>query len=470
MASFIVYSNSDHILRTVNDLIDRTPKSLIDEIIICNDIDNIEIPGAECIQSNKIGRPRAWNIAAERAKGKELVFLGGPTKFSQDWFEILLEEIGDDCIVSPIIHTLDTNLWSMEDNRWERFGWRWDLELYNRIATRSKNTPAVSSYCMAITKERFLELGGFDHGMNDGYGEDIELSLRNWLFGGKCLIADESRIASVLRPDVGLKTNRNLMRIVEAWMPEYATRFYQARNINHDQINCGRIDNLIALRERQKISVDSFLSSLQPELFDIYKLKGTGFGKSIAVIGPSASIDLLNSAWVNRHDIVIGVDYVGMNYDCDYVITDTAHIITELRKSYQDNKMVLPTVLANRAAGRIDSTSLIIPDAIQFELGRRDSVNIDSVDPPFCNFDNLALTAVHFALYLNPKYITLFGCDNKIINGKSHSAKIQYYDGGDIWTDSDAVRKKFAFFEYGLDRLGNLAQKLNIPLFRMNHV
>jgi polypeptide N-acetylgalactosaminyltransferase len=473
MASIIFY-NSDpiNVNRSISDLLNRTPKSLIDEIIVCDDTGSTEeIPHAQRVQSDHIGRARAWNLAAEQAKGSELVFLGGPTKFSQDWLPPILDSIkGENRLVSPIVHTLDMNLWAMEDNQYKRFGWRWNLDLYSRRPFQITESPTLSSYCIAVTKDWFKSLGGFDNGMQNGLGEDIELSLRNWLFGGRCLVTEDSTIAAAFRgPDSSPKTVQNLSRIVEVWMPEYATYFYQARGIDH-HVNCGRIDNLLNMRSHQKKSVDWFLSCLQPELFGVYKLKGTAAGKSIAVVGPSASVDLLNPAWINRHDIVIGVDYMGLQYECDYVMTDTAHVVVELRKNYNDEKFVLPVAIENRVAGRYDPASSIAPGAIQFELGKSGSGHeMNSVDPPFCNFENPVLSAIHFALYLNPKYITLFGCDNKIISGRSHSAKIEYYDGGDVWPDSDATRSRFAFYEFGLDRLGRLAQKLGIPLFRMNH-
>jgi polypeptide N-acetylgalactosaminyltransferase len=472
MASIIFYnSDTANINQSISDLLNKTPKILIDEIIVCNDTGSPdEIPDTKQILSDHIGRARAWNLAAEEAKSGELIFLGGPTKFGQDWLPPLLDMIRDEkCLVSPIVHTLDLNLWAMEDDRYKRFGWRWDLELYSRRPFQINESPAISSYCFAVTKDWFDAVGRFDDGMQNGLGEDVEISLRNWLFGGRCLVAEESFVAAAFRGlDAGPKTTRNLSRIVEAWMPEYSTYFYQSRGI--DRVDCGRIDNLLNLRDKQRRSIDWFLNCLQPELFGVYKLKGTATGKSVAVVGPSASLDLINPAWVNRHDIIIGVDYTGMVYECDYVVTDAAQVVVELRKNYGDERLVLPVAMENQVAGRFDPASSIAPGAVQFELGRVGSVQeTNSVDPPFCNFENSVLSAVHFALYLNPKYITLFGCDNKIIFGMSHSANIEYYNGGDLWPDSDTIRKRFALYEFGLGRLSQLAQKSGIPLFRLNH-
>lgn len=471
MASFIFYnSDPENINTSIQDLLDKTNKSRIDQVLICERDGTIREHGAGIVaKSAKLSRANIWNEAAKVASGSELVFIDRPAKFSQDWIEPLISEVKDqNKIVSPVVHTLDLNLWSSENNHWSRFGWRWDLELYSRPKTQMKESPAISSYCMIMTKKWFEHLGYFDSGMQDGYGEDIEISLRSWLFGGSCVIRDDSTIASSIRPSHGIKTTENLARIVEAWIPEYSTYFKSARKI--DNIDCGRIDNLAQLEKFQKRSIDWFLKELQPELLGVYKLRNSAFGKSIAVVGPSASIDMVNPSLINRHDIIIGVDYMGMVYNCDYVMTNEAHVVVELRKKYgNDNSFVLPSTIENMASGRYDSASLIAPNAIQFEMAHKNN-DITKIEPPFCNFDNTTLTAIHFALYLNPSDITVYGCDNKIISGNSHSSKIPYYNGGKLWNDSEAIRKRFIIYETGLDMLGKLASKAGIKLFRYNHV
>lgn len=469
MASFIFYNSDLHKThRSISDLLDKTSKTMIDDILICNYDGTItNTDGTILSKNNNISRANLWNVAAGISKGTELVFIDRPTKFSKHWLEPLLSEIrNENKIASPIIHTLDTNLWMSESNCWTRFGWRWDLELYNRSRTQTKETPAISSYCMAMSKEWFNSIGQFDYNMQDGYGEDIELSLRNWLFGGSCVIRDDSAIASSIR-DNGFNTIRNLSRIIEAWMPNHSTDFKLARKI--DNIDCGRIDNLLRLQKNQKKSVNWFLKSLQPDLLGVYKLRNTAFGKSIAIVGPGASIDMIDKSLINRHDIIIGVDYMGMLFDCDYVLTDILHAVIELRKKYEDNKFVLPTVIESNISSRYDAVSSMIPDSIQFELDYKGN-SITKVDPPFCNFENMILTAIHFAMYLNPSNITVYGYDNKIISGKSHSSRIEYYNNGKMLDNSDTTNRKFEYFESCLEMLGKLASENNINLFKHSHV
>jgi hypothetical protein len=472
MPSLIIYSTDKRRLdKTIDGILDRTRPADIDEIVVCDDTgEGYSRPGVRTHVTTGVGRAKAWNHAAAAAVGQRLVFLKDRTKVGTDWLPPLVEMLNNDdsALVSPVVHTLDIPLWTTEVSRWRRFGWRWDLNIYDRAFAGRPDSPAISSYCIACDRRWFTEIGGFDQGMDNGAGEDIEIALRSWLFGGSVKVADDSLIAVALELDYGPHTVNNLARIVEAWLPGQASRFYGARGLVPQDVNTGRLNNLLRLQEKQKRPIEWFLSTRQPELFSIYDLKGAAVGRSVAVIGPGASLDYVNFALINRHDIVIGVDYVGLLFDCDYVITDSIHIISELRSKYSDQKFVVPVVLHDRQAGRPLAAAELLPLSQQFEMAQS-GVALTSADPPLCNFDNMVLTAAHFALFLGPTAVTVFGCDNKIIGGKSHTSKIEYYDNGQIWPDSESTRRKFAFYEYGLDQLGRLAHACNIPLLRVCH-
>ena len=46
-------------------------------------------------------------------------------------------------------------------------------------------TAALVGCALAVNKEYFFRIGGFDEGMNVWGGENIELAMRNWLCGGQ---------------------------------------------------------------------------------------------------------------------------------------------------------------------------------------------------------------------------------------------------------------------------------------------
>jgi polypeptide N-acetylgalactosaminyltransferase len=470
MITAIIYATDlKYLDKTIDGLLDRTPS--IDEIIVCDDAGlGYTRTGVRVLTTDKVGRAKAWNAAAEQATGKTLIFLKDKTKVSDDWTLPLLKALQEEpqSLVSPVVHTLDLGLWMTEASRWRRFGWRWDLNLYDRTYTGRDESPAVSSYCIAVAKDWFNYLGGFDQGMQLGSGEDIEISLRSWLLGGSCRVCDDSTISVALEIDYGQQTLSNLARIAEAWFPGKAGYFYAARGLKPEALNVGRLSNLTRLAEKQKRPFEWFLGMKQPELFGIYDLKASAKGKSVAVVAPGPSLDVINPAMILRHDVVIGVDYVAKMFDCDFVFTDAVHVLAELRGKYQDNRFVVPVALQDRTAGKFVAASEVVPTAQQFELGQS-GAGSSSLDPPLANFDSLALAAIHFALFLEPASVTVFGFDNKIIGGKSHTSKIDHYDDGRLWPDTDSTRRRFAFYEFGLDQLGRLAHAAGIPLLRVSH-
>lgn len=470
MPSVIVYATDNKYLdKTVDGLLDRTPH--LDEVIVCDDAGlGYSRPGVRVLATDKVGKAKAWNAAAVQAVGKVLVFMKDKTKVSDDWSVPLLDALAADpqSLVSPVVHTLDLGLWMTESSRWRRFGWRWDLNLYDRSFTGTAESPAVSSYCIAVTKEWFNDIGGFDRGMDVGSGEDIEISLRSWLLGGSCRVCDGSMISVALELDYGSLTLNNLARIVEAWFPGKASHFYAARGLKPEALNVGRLSNLTLLQQRQKQTFEWFLRAKQPELFSIYDLKGSAVGRTVAVVAPGPSLDVINPAIIQRHDIIIGIDYVAKMFDCDFAFADTTHVLAELKGKYRDSQFVVPVAIHDRASGTYLTASELVPLAQQFEFGQSGAA-LTSLDPPLANFDSLALAAVHFALFLQPAGVTVYGLDNKIVDGKSHTSKTDYYDDGKLWPDTDSTRRRFALYEFGLDQLGRLAVAAGVPLLRMSH-
>jgi len=468
MCTFIIYCrNNQYLTETLHDLIDKTPPGLIQEIILCDDngvLEKDKLPLNEwdhVIRTGNIGKSRAYNQAAALATSEILVFLQQPTKFSTDWLPPLLARLQARTLVCPVAFTLDTNLWATEDRGWQRYGLRWDFTVHNRKFRSSDNSP-IACFCMVIRQDFFIEMGGFDDGSGPGPGDNICLSLKTWMAGGEVKIVDESYVAIV--PEVESERRENLARLVEAWFPKYVSYYYQVSGQKPG--NVGRIDRLVGFAEKCERSAEWWLANLQPELLGVQALHGTAHGKRVAVVGDGPSLGYVTHAMVNNHDIVIGVDYIGGLFDCDYVVSNSADVVAQLEVPV--NRLVVPYVLEQKLSGGFVVAAEAVPGAIQLEVGEIGEVG--GVFPPFCNFGNVTLLALHFALFLGPSTITLFGCDNKIIDGKSHTNLVEQYDTGEMWTDSEQTRKRFSFYETGLSQLGKLADNLNIPILRVGHV
>lgn len=477
MVALIFYFDSlNMISQTLEDLCDKTDIKIIEKIIICNDsgqlLEDLDANGLirdkiEILDSSNIGRARAWSLAVVKTEQKDLVFIGGITKFGEGWLTYLLRDLNDNNIVTPLVHLLDVNIWQSLNNRWERFGWRWDFNLSHRQLTDiNKSTPSVSCYCLAIAKTRYDQLGGWDTGMDAGSGEDIELSLRNWIMGGSCIISEQSTIATAAHRKSAGDSLRNINRIVQAWLPEYEdnVKAYYA-----ELPAAGKINNLIKLEEQRTKTNLEVLRRLQPELLGVYELRRDINGKSLALIAPGASFDYLNRTMINRNEVLIGIDYMGMLIDCDYVITDNVNIIKELKKKYAGDKFILPMIISNKILGKHELAEEVCPGCHLIEQKQYGQLDI-SVNPPFVDVDNIAITALNIALFFKPEIINIYGLDYRLINGRSHTSHVGYYDDGMIMPETETTKTKYEFNEYVLHKLGDLAIANNTPVIRVNHL
>jgi len=485
MISIIVYITSDEYIEySIESILNNTPQDLISEVIICGDgitESYIKTQPRLCCWSNSpypiriinndtvVGRAKLWNKAAQSAKGDSFIFINQDVRVSEDWIYPLIDGLSDDedVILSPVIYDLDLDFWSSDGLSADAYGWRWDLKLRPKLYDLA-GSPSVSSACIVIKKKRFNEIGGFDDKMKPGDGEDIEISLKNWLLGGRVKIVKDSEIA-VKKSDVGNENNTlyNLSRIAEVWLGKYASFYYESYGMKPADIDTGRLNNLMEIKEKQKKNLKWFLDNHQPELISVYGLKHTAHNKTIAIIAEGPSIDFIDSSIINKHDILIGVDHIGTIFKCDYVITHISNIAVELMKSYEHNKILVPTVL-NSYSDQQRPVESLSEDLIHFEL---DEIGITPkrINPPFCNFGSPVHSAIHFASFLGAHQIFLYGMDNKFMGNKSHTSKIELYNNGNYWPDNENTKNKFRFYDHGIDQLGKMLLENKIPLIRINH-
>lgn len=464
MATIILYTtDSTYIDKTIDEVVDKTDSQLLEEFIVCDDNNcGIEDDRVTVLKTSNVGPAVAFDAAIKNAKSDDIVLLRGAVKVKDGWLEPLVG-VPEKHLISPITHVLETSHWSTQDRCMRRYGYRWDMSLYDRPDPDHPVSPSASPVCVGFHRGCYEWLGGFDQGMRpDEPGEILELSIRTWMCGGSVLIAETSHIASPEMP-IPAKFN-NSARIVERWFDTFSSCFYERKNKNPDEFNIGKLGTLA----KRVVSAEDYLAKMMPEMLGVYKLRNAAVGKTIAIVGTGPSIDKVNPAEIYRHDVIIGVDYMGLVFDCDYMATFDAQVVVALRERYVDPKFILPLVLHNRTTSTMVSATEVADGPIVCELAREND-SVASLHPPFINFDNVALFAAHIALFLGAKSVTLFGVDNKIIGGKSHSSKIDYYDDGEVWADSETVRREFAKYEFGLDMLGKLANSVNVPLLRVNH-
>jgi len=277
------------LLRTVHSVLNRTPPQLLKDIILVDDsslYNFLKKPVDDHVKtlSRKVkvvrnkrrqGLIRSRLNGAAVARGEVVIFLDSHCEATPGWIEPLLARIKEDRsnVVVPTIEVInaDTLQYQAAANPDQRGGFGWDLfykwkpipaeeQQLRKDESDFIRTPAMAGGLFAIHRQYFYDIGSYDMEMDIWGGENLELSFRVWMCGGRLEIVPCSRVGHIFRkytspykfPDGVEKTlAKNLNRLAEVWMDEFKELYYQkrphARNMYY-----GDISQRIALRKRLK--------------------------------------------------------------------------------------------------------------------------------------------------------------------------------------------------------------------------
>ncbi|NRD76724.1 glycosyltransferase [Bacillus sp. BRMEA1] len=163
----------------------------------CDFISSLGINQIKRIQTNGVGAAQARNIGANAAKGTYLIFCDAHLFFEDDWIEGLLEPIqqGIADAVTPGIANVDSPQYpGLGQTLNASLETQWHLNKSELFPTA-----ILPGGCLAISKEVFADIGGFDRYFKVWGYEDIELSIKMWLFGYTCFVQPAVKILHVFR-------------------------------------------------------------------------------------------------------------------------------------------------------------------------------------------------------------------------------------------------------------------------------
>lgn len=113
---------------------------------------------------------------------------------------------------------------------------------------------------MFATSKYWWNLGQMDPGLGRWGGENIEISLRTWLCGGRIRVANDSFVAHAFRSKFPYKVNtndviRSNLRVASIWLDgEYLQKYYAAAKTQlvdgKPKMNIGDISERLALKEQ----------------------------------------------------------------------------------------------------------------------------------------------------------------------------------------------------------------------------
>lgn len=285
------------LLRTVKSVLNRSPPSLIQEIILVDDFsidpDDCQllskIPKVKCLRnSRREGLIRSRVRGADAAVADVLTFLDSHCEVNNEWLQPMLQRVKEDStrVVSPIIDVISLdNFAYLAASADLRGGFDWSLHFkWEQIPIEQKmsrsdptqpiRTPVIAGGIFVIDKAWFNHLGKYDTQMDIWGGENFELSFRVWMCGGSLEIIPCSRVGHVFRkrhpydfPEGNALTYiKNTKRTAEVWMDEYRQYYYNARPSALGKAY-GNLQARVELRKQLNCkSFQWYLENVYPEL------------------------------------------------------------------------------------------------------------------------------------------------------------------------------------------------------------
>ncbi|XP_052245931.1 polypeptide N-acetylgalactosaminyltransferase 11-like [Dreissena polymorpha] len=291
------------LLRTVHSVINRTPTSLLHEIVLVDDASDLNLshlqeklaiyiwelhPNVTLVRTpTRQGLIRARMYGAHVATGEVLVFLDSHCEVNAQWLEPLLTSLASTkkpTIAVPVIDAINSGTFEYKESPLVKGGFNWGLHFQweqlpadyfksNESYIQPIETPTMAGGLFAVYRQVFRDMGEYDADLDTWGGENLEISFRFWQCGGKLEIIPCSRVGHIFRqrrpyrsPSGEDTMLRNSVRVAKVWMDEYIQHFFSTKSYA-TSVQYGDIFDRVALR--QKLNCKPFkwyLKHIYPEL------------------------------------------------------------------------------------------------------------------------------------------------------------------------------------------------------------
>ena len=249
-------------------------------------------PVVKLLRNKKqMGLTKARIVGADYSTGEVLAFLDAHCEVGPGWLEPYLQRIKEDYrnVVLPMFDHINIEKFNIQGSSVliDAMDFNWGLgHTYSTLSeqkkamlseSNAKFVPAATmpGCCFGIHRKWWEELGKYDPGFEVWGGENLEISFKIWMCGGKMETSPCSHQAHVYRLWLTKKrtvTNlqyleANRKRLADVWMDDFKNIVYE-RHPEMKATNAGDITKRIALRKRLKChSFDWYLKNVLPNKY-----------------------------------------------------------------------------------------------------------------------------------------------------------------------------------------------------------
>ncbi|XP_039479148.2 putative polypeptide N-acetylgalactosaminyltransferase 10 [Drosophila santomea] len=316
------------LLRSMTSIINRSPVELLKQIVLVDDDSNLpefeqqlddfvaqNFPSIIQIirLSERRGLINARMEAIKVSSGQVLVFLDSHIEVNANWLPPLLEPIAmnQHIVTGPIMDVISHKTFAYtKQDPLTRSGFNWWLEIERLPLLPEDKSPDSTPYrtpvlsgALAIDRNYFLSLGGFDEQLDTWDAGKIEMSFKVWMCGGMMLYVPCSRVGHISRaamPSMNSSRKfhflaRNYKRVAEVWMDNYKKYVFDKRPSLYKMTSTGPLSHRKTLRKALKCKTFHwYLTKVAPDFLKRYLAldSPTGFSGVIeSVAFPGFCVD-----------------------------------------------------------------------------------------------------------------------------------------------------------------------------------
>lgn len=148
-----------------------------------------------CVRGRGLGVAGARALGAKHARAPHLVFIDAHVLPAPGWLGVMLAMLVDPSVGLAGVEVRDVNNEDYVGHAYVPANANLNAAWVAPRGAAPYEVPAVIGCCVGIRRETYHAMGGFDPGSVSWGVDDIELSLRAWRMGYRCLVSPEVHVA-----------------------------------------------------------------------------------------------------------------------------------------------------------------------------------------------------------------------------------------------------------------------------------